>query len=367
MTCYQSTNLPGGVTTTGRTSYTTEADCLNACKEGACCEGTLCTVKPACLCKGTGQVFHGVGTTCGAISGACCDASGTVPACSVVTSCECTGTGKTFLGVGTTCDGTTGACCETVAGVTTCTPRTSCECTGPGKVFKGIGTTCGPLTCACACADVKHPTTVTWSLVVHKFDFRPFMPPDYDQTVTGAQVRNGYTCSGTFTLAPQLNGGMWDEDFQQKNVTTTNRDYILTAAQDPSGRGGDYLRIPNTMRVSMTYNRCTAGTYGHKGPHLDISVSPPSGTWNAQGGHFSDENYLHDNAPPFITEDGTKWQDITDPFCGDVCVPSATWKRMTLYQDESTGNASPPQLSCPFYDFTISVSGCPNAFRNPLP
>jgi hypothetical protein len=71
MTCYQSTNLPSGVTTTGRTSYTTEADCLNACKEGACCEGTACSVKPQCQCQGTGKVFKGVGTTCTA--GLCCD------------------------------------------------------------------------------------------------------------------------------------------------------------------------------------------------------------------------------------------------------------------------------------------------------
>ena len=64
MTCYQSTNLPSGVTTTGRTSYKTEADCLQACKEGACCEGTTCTVKPACQCQGTGKTFKGVGTVC---------------------------------------------------------------------------------------------------------------------------------------------------------------------------------------------------------------------------------------------------------------------------------------------------------------
>jgi hypothetical protein len=64
MPCYQSTALPGGVTTTGRTSYTTEAECLNACKEGACCEGTSCSVKPQCQCQGTGKVFKGVGTVC---------------------------------------------------------------------------------------------------------------------------------------------------------------------------------------------------------------------------------------------------------------------------------------------------------------
>jgi hypothetical protein len=64
MPCYQLPNLPGGVTTTGRTSYTTEAECNQACKEGACCEGTTCTVKPQCQCQGAGKVFKGVGTVC---------------------------------------------------------------------------------------------------------------------------------------------------------------------------------------------------------------------------------------------------------------------------------------------------------------
>ena len=72
MPCYQSTNLPSGVTTTGRTSYTTEADCNQACKEGACCEGTTCTVKPQCQCQGTGKTFKGVGTTCADGTGFCC-------------------------------------------------------------------------------------------------------------------------------------------------------------------------------------------------------------------------------------------------------------------------------------------------------
>jgi hypothetical protein len=53
-------------------TYTTEADCLQACKEGACCEGTACTVKPQCQCQGTGKTFKGVGTTCGGSVGFCC-------------------------------------------------------------------------------------------------------------------------------------------------------------------------------------------------------------------------------------------------------------------------------------------------------
>jgi hypothetical protein len=44
--------------------YATEADCLNACNEGACCEGTTCSIKPQCQCQGAGQVFKGVGTAC---------------------------------------------------------------------------------------------------------------------------------------------------------------------------------------------------------------------------------------------------------------------------------------------------------------
>jgi hypothetical protein len=75
MPCYQTTNLPGGVTTTGRTSYTTEADCLNSCTEGACCEGTVCTVKPQCQCQGAGKVFKGVGTTCTPNPCSLCDLS----------------------------------------------------------------------------------------------------------------------------------------------------------------------------------------------------------------------------------------------------------------------------------------------------
>ena len=44
--------------------FRTEAECNQACREGACCEGTTCTVKPQCQCQGPGKVFKGVGTTC---------------------------------------------------------------------------------------------------------------------------------------------------------------------------------------------------------------------------------------------------------------------------------------------------------------
>jgi len=48
----------------GGGGYATEAECNQACKEGACCEGTTCSVKPACQCQGTGKTFKGIGTVC---------------------------------------------------------------------------------------------------------------------------------------------------------------------------------------------------------------------------------------------------------------------------------------------------------------
>ena len=98
MTCLQIPVYFGVPAKSG--SHPTEADCLQACKEGACCEGTTCSVKPACQCQGTGKVFSGVGTTCESLSGACCEGT----ACSIKTSCECVGVGKTFKGAGTTCE-----------------------------------------------------------------------------------------------------------------------------------------------------------------------------------------------------------------------------------------------------------------------
>jgi hypothetical protein len=66
MPCRQVSTFNGttGSGQPGGGGYATEADCLQACKEGACCEGTTCTVKPQCQCQGTEQVFKGVGTTC---------------------------------------------------------------------------------------------------------------------------------------------------------------------------------------------------------------------------------------------------------------------------------------------------------------
>ena len=70
MPCYQGSTNNGAVSSSP--GYATEAECLAACKEGACCEGTTCSVKPQCQCQGTGQTFKGVGTVCSGTSGYCC-------------------------------------------------------------------------------------------------------------------------------------------------------------------------------------------------------------------------------------------------------------------------------------------------------
>jgi hypothetical protein len=79
MPCYQRSEqtipIPGtfeSLTRRTPSGFATEADCLNACREGACCEGTTCSVKPACQCQGAGEVFRGVGTTCTPNPCGCC-------------------------------------------------------------------------------------------------------------------------------------------------------------------------------------------------------------------------------------------------------------------------------------------------------
>jgi hypothetical protein len=96
MPCLKS-STNGGATGVGPASgggYATEADCLNACKEGACCEGTTCSVKPACQCQGAGKVFKGVGTVCGTGAClACIDALRSLPEAFTVTISELTDPG----------------------------------------------------------------------------------------------------------------------------------------------------------------------------------------------------------------------------------------------------------------------------------
>jgi hypothetical protein len=137
MTCYQSTTLPSGVTTTGRTAYTTEAECNQACKEGACCEGTTCTVKPQCQCQCTTGRCCGPDTTtaggttwktCRNESKAACDARGGVYQCGV----PCT-TGV----IGDAAGSTAGSVCLNGTG----------DVANAGPVFRGVGTVCAGNPC----------------------------------------------------------------------------------------------------------------------------------------------------------------------------------------------------------------------------
>lgn len=114
MPCRQASTYNGvsGSGQSGGGGYATEADCLNACKEGACCDGTTCSVKPQCQCQGTGKTFKGVGTTCAPnpcdCTGACC---GPAPnafypsryECVVLTQQQCIAKGGDWRGCNTGC------------------------------------------------------------------------------------------------------------------------------------------------------------------------------------------------------------------------------------------------------------------------
>jgi hypothetical protein len=71
MPCYKQTTFAGpyNALLLNKDGYASEAECLEACKDGACCEtvGMLrgaCNIKPQCQCQGAGQVFSGIGTAC---------------------------------------------------------------------------------------------------------------------------------------------------------------------------------------------------------------------------------------------------------------------------------------------------------------
>jgi hypothetical protein len=199
MPCYQSTNLPSGVTTTGRTSYKTEAECNQACREGACCEGTTCSVKPQCQCKCASgsccgpdtytNVTNETGPRCRTESQADCTARGGTWRCGVpcrgvaydpaagyglgsniCSSLDATpSTTPVFKGVGTVCAGT-GVCCKpsqlaTATGVKKCVPvETICDCASAGDVLKETsGITCETANCtSCPCTAMSdYPVSIT--------------------------------------------------------------------------------------------------------------------------------------------------------------------------------------------------------------
>jgi hypothetical protein len=133
MPCYQSTSLPSGVTTTGRTGYTTEAECLNACKQGACCDGTTCTVKPQCQCQ------CNRGSCCGPDTVTLSGITG--PTCRGGTRAECDARG----GVWRDCVGCAADAADPSVAIRPCQPSDGSNVIVP--VFKGVGTTCAAGTC----------------------------------------------------------------------------------------------------------------------------------------------------------------------------------------------------------------------------
>jgi hypothetical protein len=114
----------------GGGGYTTEADCLQACKEGACCEGTTCTVKPQCQCKCTSGVCCGPDiATIDGISGPRCREQ--------VTESQCQQLGGSWI-CGGSCMG------DKTGSLARCVTMNS-----QAPVFKGVGTTCTPNPCGC--------------------------------------------------------------------------------------------------------------------------------------------------------------------------------------------------------------------------
>jgi len=123
---------------------------------GACCySGMLCGVYLESTCASYGGTFGGAGTYCEDCNGngwpapcegpttreygACCNGEG---ACIIATECSCHGQ---FLGVGSVCGALTGACCLGTACMIA--SQTSCSC--QGGAFLGAGTTCAGPDCNC--------------------------------------------------------------------------------------------------------------------------------------------------------------------------------------------------------------------------
>jgi len=91
MPCRQFSTYEGrtGSGRAGGGGYRTEAECLNACREGACCEGSTCSVKPQCQCQGADKRFQGIGTVCSADTCQFCNANGFPKTGSGVSRCYC--------------------------------------------------------------------------------------------------------------------------------------------------------------------------------------------------------------------------------------------------------------------------------------
>lgn len=201
MPCYQPSTLPPGFTTTGRTGYATEAECLQACKEGACCEGTTCSVKPACQCVCQS------GSCCGPDTATVDGRTGNV--CRGGSKAECDQRGGTWIcGIGCPF--------EEKSNIALCS---SAMLSNPNlPVFKGVGTTCAGNPCCC-------PNVATVPVTISNFESYyefPRLSPNGTWTLSHdsgtcdswsySQTLQSYSCPNASTVGgpanPLLNIGI---------------------------------------------------------------------------------------------------------------------------------------------------------------
>lgn len=148
MACYQFNTGSAAASAFGVSSdaaalqtYRTQEECLNACKEGACCEGASCSVKPKCRCKCMSNSCCGPDTT--TVFGV------TGPVCRGGTEAECSARGGTWRA----CYGCTADASN--PGFSICSPDDRPQAFIP--TFKGIGTLCTPNPC-CSCESLVSVT-----------------------------------------------------------------------------------------------------------------------------------------------------------------------------------------------------------------
>lgn len=189
MPCYKINTAPSGYGKIGTTGYATEAECLEACKEGACCNGTTCSVKPQCQC------VCETGSCCGpdtqTVNGVA------YPVCRFRTKAECAAMGGVWR---------CGAGCESgdtpYSGLCT-------SLTGQAEpVFKGIGTTCTSSPC---CRDASGASCL---------GLTPF---PYPQSLYLKIANTGsVTLNRTFTLEfyPSASGSEGQYGIYSPNVRT---------------------------------------------------------------------------------------------------------------------------------------------------
>ena len=198
MTCYQSTNLPQGVTTSGRTSYATEAECLQACQEGACCDGTTCSIKPQCQCQCRSNSCCGPDTlTVGGVTG---------PRCRGGTKAECDARGGTWR----PCYGCSGD--ANLGDNSICQSSDTPQSSRP--TFKGVGTTCGNPGIGSITATIQAQDYFTQRRAANTGSSGRVEYEDASVGIVGAFY------NGTFALTSASVAGQWDYTFQPQRSGT---------------------------------------------------------------------------------------------------------------------------------------------------